>query len=110
MYAALMMAGLALAAPNDAERGFLGVQLSNENGTIEIHDTFPDSPAAKAGLKSGDVIVKVDGKDAGELMAFVEMVGKKKPGDKVKLTVKRDGKEKEIEVTLGKAPPKEDKD
>jgi putative serine protease PepD len=63
---------------------------------------FPDSPADKAGLRKDDIILKMDGNDAGTLPEFVQKVGEKKPGDKVKLLVKREGQEKTIEVTLGK--------
>jgi serine protease Do len=60
----------------------------------------PDSPGAKAGVQIGDVITEIDGhsvNDAGELQV---MVGQKKPGTKIDLTVLRDGKTMNIPVTL----------
>ncbi|HTS06321.1 MAG TPA: Do family serine endopeptidase [Candidatus Eisenbacteria bacterium] len=60
----------------------------------------PDSPGAKAGLQIGDVITDVDGQkmnDAGELQV---VIGQKKPGTKVDLTVLRDGKTMQVPVTL----------
>ena len=60
----------------------------------------PDSPGAKAGLQIGDVITEIDGhtvNDAGELQVIV---GQKKPGTKIDLTVLRDGKAMTMPVTL----------
>jgi serine protease Do len=60
----------------------------------------PDSPGAKAGLQTGDVITEIDGQkvnDAGELQVIV---GQKQPGTKVNLTVLRNGKTMNVPVTL----------
>ena len=60
----------------------------------------PDSPGAKAGLQTGDVITAIDGQkvnDAGELQVIV---GQKQPGTKVELTVLRNGKTENVPVTL----------
>ncbi len=59
-----------------------------------------DSPGAKAGLQIGDVITEIDGhkvNDAGELQV---LVGQRKPGTQVSLTVLRDGKSMTVPVTL----------
>lgn len=60
----------------------------------------PDSPGAKAGLQTGDVITEVDGQkvsDAGELQV---VIGQKQPGTKVELTVLRNGKTLNVPVML----------
>ncbi len=60
----------------------------------------PDSPGAKAGLETGDVITAIDGQkvnDAGELQVTV---GQKQPGTKIELTVLRKGKTMQVPVTL----------
>lgn len=64
----------------------------------------PDSPAAKAGLREGDIITKVGGKAIDEDQSLSTLINGNKPGDKVELTVLRDGNEQKIEVTLGEAP------
>lgn len=61
------------------------------------------SPAEKAGLKVGDIIVKIDGKNIDETHSLVSLLGQHMPGDNVVLTVVRDGKTVTIKVTLGTA-------
>ena len=66
----------------------------------------PNMPAAKAGVKSGDLIVRVDGKGFEGFDSLFDHVQNKKPGDKLKLSIQRNGKPVEITVTLaeGRGP------
>lgn len=59
-----------------------------------------DSPADKAGLREKDIITKVDGSDVNEDNSLISLLGRKAVGDKVELTVVRDGKEQAITITL----------
>ncbi|MFJ5224326.1 trypsin-like peptidase domain-containing protein [Streptomyces sp. NPDC088400] len=61
----------------------------------------PNGPAAKAGLKSGDVITKFNNTPIDSGPTLIGQIWTHKPGDKVKLTYKRDGKESTVQVTLG---------
>jgi len=73
--------------------------MSNPTGAV-VTQVDPNSPGAKAGLKVGDVVTKLDGKtvtDAGELQMEV---GQKHPGETIQLDVMRDGKAMSIPVTL----------
>ena len=79
---------------------WLGVQLGNKDETVTVDGTAADSPAAKAGLTAGDVILKVNGKDVGNTGDVISRVQDSAPGDKLKFTVKRGDAEKELEVTL----------
>ncbi|MCX6373171.1 MAG: trypsin-like peptidase domain-containing protein [Actinobacteria bacterium] len=92
--------------------------MKTQGGAL-VEKVYPDSPAAKAGIKAGDQTVTVQGQQftiggdvitaadgqaiasADELSAFITQ---KKPGDKVTLTVERDGKTQDISVTLAERP------
>ncbi|HSX15540.1 MAG TPA: trypsin-like peptidase domain-containing protein [Candidatus Saccharimonadales bacterium] len=63
-----------------------------------------DGPADQAGVKPGDVITKIDGVDIDQSTSLVALLGKHKVGDKVTLTIFRDGKTITKDVTLGTAP------
>lgn len=100
------LAGMGAAA-EESKPAYLGVLTAKpEDGKAGawVREVTPDSPAAKAGLKNGDVVVKVDGKEVADPAALTEAISARKPGDKVKLTVVRDGQEQEIEATLGERP------
>ncbi|MFC8829397.1 S1C family serine protease [Streptomyces sp. NPDC057137] len=61
----------------------------------------PDGPAAKAGLKSGDVITKFNDVPIDSGPTLISEIWTHKPGDKIKITYTRGGKESQVDVTLG---------
>ena len=63
-----------------------------KNG-MKITGVRDGGPAAKAGLKGGDAIVRVGGKPIGTIYDYMESMKRYKPGDKVEVVVKRDGKD-----------------
>jgi len=65
---------------------------------VMINDVRADSPAAKAGLKAGDIIVEAEGKEVKSEMDIVRAIGEKKEGD-VSLTIIRDRNRQTIQVT-----------
>ncbi|MEO6761829.1 MAG: trypsin-like peptidase domain-containing protein [Candidatus Saccharimonadales bacterium] len=65
---------------------------------------LPNGPAAKSGVKGGDVITAVDGVPVNQSNSLTSVLGKHKVGDKVPLTINRAGKTITINVTLGSAP------
>jgi serine protease Do len=62
------------------------------------------SPADKAGVKEGDIITKVGGDAVNSSHSLQSLVGKYKPGDKMQLTINRDGKTMALSATLQEAP------
>jgi len=87
------------------ERPWLGMVVSRfgDEGVV-VQQVFADSPAHKAGVKRGDIIKAIEGKDVrsiGDLMAGLK---DKEPGDEVTLTLLRDDEEMTLQVTLGERP------
>lgn len=72
----------------------------NENTGIFVADVIEGGAAAKAGLKKGDVILKINGFDVVTAPQLQEQLVKYTPGDVVEVLYKRDGKEETVEVTL----------
>jgi hypothetical protein len=70
----------------------------------EISGVVDDGPAAKAGMKNNDRILKVGGKNVTDVYSYMEALGGYKPGDEVTVVVLRD--EKEITLTIKSAPQK----
>jgi serine protease Do len=84
----------------DAKRGAYIPPATDASGP----SIMPDSPADKAGLKEKDVITKVEGTTVDQNHSLTSLLGQHEPGDKLTLTVVRDGKTQTIDVTLGTAP------
>src|SRR5262249_44977035 len=97
-------------------RGWLGVQvqtmdedlarsfgLKDEHGAL-VSDITAGSPAAKAGLKAGDVIVSADGKLIADGDALTHIVSSKAPGATMEIGVVRDGSQKSFTVHLDTFP------
>jgi len=72
-----------------------------EQGASGSDAVTPNGPAAKAGLKPGDVITKLDDRVIDSGPTLIGEIWTHKPGDTVKLTYTRDGKQQTAEVTLG---------
>ncbi|HEX7356022.1 MAG TPA: trypsin-like peptidase domain-containing protein [Mycobacteriales bacterium] len=94
-----------------AVHAIIGVSLSvgpdsDDTNGAQVAQVVPGGPAAKAGIKPGDVIVKVDGKPISDAdTAIVAIRANHKPGDVVQVTVLRDGQTKRFTVTLGASAP-----
>ncbi|HSA79380.1 MAG TPA: DegQ family serine endoprotease [Geminicoccaceae bacterium] len=98
------------------ERGWLGVHiqgidddlaqglgLDSAKGAL-VTTVTPDSPAASAGLKRGDVVRSFDGKPIENLRDLTRLVADKDPGSAANVVVWRDGKEQSLEVEIGQMP------
>ena len=95
------------------ERGWLGVQVQPVTQAVAdslglkaakgalISEPQPNGPAAKAGLKSGDIVDAINGKKIDDARALARTIASFAPGTSVTLSVLRNGKSQEITVTLG---------
>lgn len=84
------------------EYGGIGIVVSpNENGYIEVVSPIEDTPAEKAGVKSGDIILTVDDTDV-DMDMYEEAVSmiRGKPGEPVKLTIRRMGVSEILEFEI----------
>jgi len=77
--------------------------LTRSSGLL-VASLAADGPAAKAGIKQGDIIIKVDGKEMTESNDLLAAIRDKKPGDEVEVTIDRSGDTKVITVTLQERP------
>lgn len=94
------------------QRGFLGVmirgvdsKLVSEKGLrvssgVYVDEVVPDGAADEAGIKSGDVIVRIQGVDIKAVPELQEQIGSKRPGDELSVVVNRGGSEKSLKVLL----------
>jgi len=78
------------------------VRTDQKQGAL-VQMVQPGSPAAKAGINQGDIITQIGGKDVVGESDLAEQLDKHKPGDKVTLTVARNGSTQKMDVTLGAA-------
>lgn len=81
-----------------------GLGLPDARGAL-INDVSPGSAGDKAGLRIGDVVRSIDGTEVRQSSDLPPIVGAMAPGTKVTLGVLRDGKQKDIRVTLGELDP-----
>ncbi|HET7315113.1 DegQ family serine endoprotease [Salinisphaera sp.] len=97
------------------KRGMLGVVGQNltpelakafglkvDQGVV-IAQVMPNSPAAEAGIKQRDVITQVNGEPIDNFSDLKNAIGLRSPGDKVTITLLRDGEQKQVHATLAKA-------
>ncbi len=106
----------------DSDQGYLGVypqtidkdlkeafKLNSDHGVI-IKGVENDSPADKAGIKQGDILLEYNGQDLASADDLVRLVHNDKPGQKVDLVVLHKGKEKNVSLELGDANQYADND
>jgi serine protease Do len=82
------------------ERAFLGVSAEGSAAGAKLIRVSDNSPAEKAGLKSGDVITKIDDKEVFDHEQLVKVISDHKPNDKITVNYTRNGKKNKAEITL----------
>ncbi len=101
------------------ERGFLGIQIQavgertadslglEKNKGEQITGVSENQPGAKAGLKDGDIVLKVNNKDVTPDTTLSYIVANTKPGTKIPLDILREGKPMKLMATVGARPTEE---
>lgn len=83
------------------ENAVLGVTLSEgHDGMVRIADIRPESPADQAGLRPGDAILAIENRDVYSYRDVVRMIGRRDPGDRVRIEFDRRGRQREVVATL----------
>lgn len=94
------------------QRAFIGVNIKdlddslaktagvNSLNGVYVHSVLPEGAAQSAGIKQGDVILKIDGQDVNDVSSLEELIGRHRPGDKISVNISRDGQNSDIAVTL----------
>ncbi|HLY75281.1 MAG TPA: PDZ domain-containing protein [Planctomycetota bacterium] len=87
--------------------GYLGAYVEETKDGIKVMDVRPASPADEAGLQLGDVILAVNDRKIGSRDELLQRLWQRKPGQRVRLSIKRGEQDLEIEAVLGRNPDDE---
>jgi serine protease Do len=91
--------------PPPANAGYLGVGLDEGEGGARVAEVMTNSAADKAGLKVNDVVTLIADTPIIDSETMVNTIRHHKPGDALPIKILREGKELELQATLGKRPP-----
>ncbi|MGC4366237.1 DegQ family serine endoprotease [Hydrogenophaga sp. R2] len=106
-----------LKANGRVTRGRIGVQIDQVSKEVAeslglgqpkgalVRGVEPDSPAARAGIEPGDIILKFDGKEVEKSVDLPRMVGNTKPGNRSSVTVLRRGSQRDLSITVAELEP-----
>lgn len=88
----------------EGQFGGLGIEVTMENGFVKVVTPIEDTPAARAGVRTNDIIVKLDDKPI-KGMSLTEAVHlmRGRPGSKIKLTIIREGESKPLKISVMRA-------
>jgi serine protease Do len=95
-----------LRARGSIERGWLGVSVEDvENGGVIIAGVERNGPALHAGVHAGDIVLTLNGDHIDSARNLIRAVAAIPPGNVVRLTVRRQGHEVELPITIARRPP-----
>jgi len=90
--------------PPEQPRSYAGASVVDDAGVCRVDKIDKSSPAAKAGFKKGDVVLKVNGRAIGASAAFRRWLAESAPGDILNLEIKRGDKVLSLPITLQSQP------
>jgi putative serine protease PepD len=88
----------------NVQHAYLGVSIATGQNGVQLNEVRSGTPASKAGLQSGDVVVRIDGRKVTNAAELSQAIDAKRPGAKVNLTYTRNGSTRTVTVTLGVRP------
>lgn len=107
----------ALIKDGRVSRGWLGIEIQSqmrdptrlESSTgVEVLNVIPQGSAAKSGLKTGDIILSIDGVEMTDDNTLVQYVARKPPNTELNAQILRGGKNRQVKIILMERPPQEE--
>jgi serine protease Do len=86
------------------ERGWLGVSVDDRDQGVTIASLDRAGPAGRAGIRPGDVVLAINGDHIDTSRGLIRAIAGVTPGNNVRITIRRQGREMEISVTVGRRP------
>ena len=96
--------GVVSVESRNLDRGFLGVALKQIDNGVMIDRVNDDTAAARAGIRHGDVIRSINGHDFSKVNDVIRRVQRFRSGEQVEIVIERNGREKKLNVDLGRRP------
>jgi serine protease Do len=93
-----------LLAKGTIERGWLGVSVEDRDEGVLIANLDRTGPAAKAGMRAGDLVVAINGERIDSSRGLIRAVAIVSPGNSITITVRRQGRDMDIPVNVGRRP------
>ena len=94
--------GSTLRSRNQPVRAIIGIQLDSQGTAVKAGAVTVDGPADKAGMKPGDVILKIGETDVGSIPDLRREMRGKRPGQKISVEIQRGEETQVLEITLGR--------
>jgi uncharacterized iron-regulated protein len=88
----------------EEKRVRMGIRMEEKEGRLLVESVAPGSPAEKAGIANGDELLAIDGRPVKETVDVLFMVGEKRDGDTARITLRRGGEEKVLDLTFFRMP------
>jgi serine protease Do len=93
-----------LLARGSIERGWLGVSVDDRDDGVTIASLDRNGPAGKAGIRPGDVVLAINGDHIDSSRGLIRAVAGVPPGNSVRVTIRRQGHEMDLSVSVGRRP------
>jgi serine protease Do len=93
-----------LLSKGSIERGWLGVAVEEHGKNVVIASLDRNGPAAKAGIRQGDVVVAINDAQVDSSRGLIRAVAAVTPGDNLRISLRRGGREMDIAVKVGRRP------